>query len=56
MTRGIAIGPILFVIAILAVLVGAISSGSGGFGSDTSVERARANAAAIVAIGMARVA
>lgn len=46
--NGIAIGPILFVIAILAVLVGAISSGSGGFGSNTSPERAKILAAQII--------
>jgi hypothetical protein len=45
--RGIAVAPILFVIAILAVLIAAISSGSNGM-SNTSVESARANAAAII--------
>jgi hypothetical protein len=48
LNSGIAVGPILFVIAILAVLVGAISSGSGGFGSNTSPERAKILAAQII--------
>lgn len=45
---GIAIGPILFVVAILAVLVGAIAAGSGGFGSSTADEAARVRASTII--------
>jgi hypothetical protein len=47
-SAGIAIGPILFVVAILAVLVGAIAAGSGGFGSSTADEAARVRASTIV--------
>lgn len=45
---GIAIGPILFVVAILAVLVGAIAAGSGGFGSSTADEAARVRSSTII--------
>lgn len=47
-SAGIAIGPILFVVAILAVLVGAIAAGSGGFGSSTADEAARVRGSTIV--------
>lgn len=45
---GIAIGPILFIVAILAILVGAIAAGSGGFGSSTTDEAARVRASTII--------
>ena len=45
---GIAIGPILFVVAILAVLASAIAAGSGAFNSDTSAVKAKAQASAIL--------
>ncbi len=38
---GIAVAPILFIVALLSVLVAAISSGSGGFTSNTGNERTR---------------
>ncbi len=46
--RGIAIGPILFVVAILAVLASAIAAGSGAFNGDTSAVSAKAQATAIL--------
>ncbi|QQR69631.1 MAG: hypothetical protein IPI58_02925 [Alphaproteobacteria bacterium] len=46
--RGIAIGPILAVVAILAVLASAIAAGSGSFNSDTSAVKAKAQATAIL--------
>ena len=46
--RGIVIGPILFVVAILAVLAAAIAAGSGVFSGDTSAVKAKAQAAAIL--------
>ncbi|QQR69282.1 MAG: hypothetical protein IPI58_00935 [Alphaproteobacteria bacterium] len=46
--RGIAIGPILYIVAILAVLVSAIAAGSGSFNSDTSAVKAKAQATAIL--------
>ena len=46
--RGIAIGPILAVVAILAVLASAIAAGSGSFNSDTSAVKAKAQASAIL--------
>jgi hypothetical protein len=49
---GIAIGPILFIIAILGVLAAAIAAGSGAFTSDTSSESAKAMAGAIVQQGV----
>ena len=45
---GIALGPILFIIAILALLAAAISAGSGGFNASTSTESAKAMAEVIV--------
>jgi len=51
-TAGIAIGPILFVVAILAVLVGAIAAGSGGFGGSTADESARVRAGTIIQQGI----
>ena len=46
--RGIAIGPILCVVAILAVLASAIAAGSGAFTGDTSAVKAKAQASAIL--------
>lgn len=46
--RGIAIGPILYIVAILAVLVSAIAAGSGSFNGDTSAISAKAQASAIL--------
>lgn len=46
--RGIVIGPILFVVAILAVLAAAIAAGSGEFNSDISAVSAKAQASAIL--------
>ncbi|HEU0117821.1 MAG TPA: hypothetical protein VFR09_04235 [Alphaproteobacteria bacterium] len=48
---GIAIGPILFIIAILAILAAAIAAGSGSFTAGTSSETNRTKAAAIIQIG-----
>jgi type II secretory pathway pseudopilin PulG len=48
---GIAIGPILFIIAILAILAAAIAAGSGSFTSGTTSESNRTKAAAIIQIG-----
>lgn len=45
---GIVIGPILFIVAILAVLATAIAAGSGSFNSDTSAVKAKAQASAIL--------
>ena len=59
--RGIAIGPILAVVAILAVLASAIAAGSGSFTGDTSAVKVKAQATAIlgyvdeVQIGVSRV-
>ncbi len=48
---GIAIGPILFIIAILAILAAAIAAGSGGFTAGTSGEKARTQASAMIEVG-----
>ena len=48
---GIAIGPILFIIAILAILAAAIAAGSGSFTAGTSTESNRTKATAIIQIG-----
>jgi hypothetical protein len=48
---GIAIGPILFIIAILAILAAAIAAGSGSFTAGTSSEGNRTKASAIIQIG-----
>lgn len=49
--NGIAIGPILFVVAILGLLAAAIAAGSGSFTGSTSKDSARAMAEAILDIG-----
>ena len=46
--RGIVIGPILAVVALLAVLASAIAAGSGSFNGDTSAVKAKAQASAIL--------
>ena len=46
--RGIVIGPILFIVAILAVLAAAIAAGSGSFNGDISAVSAKAQASAIL--------
>jgi hypothetical protein len=45
---GIALGPILFIIAILAVLAGAIAAGSGSFTANTNAESAKAMAEVVI--------
>ncbi len=48
---GIAIGPILFIIAILAILAAAIAAGSGNFTAGTTNESNRTKSAALIQIG-----
>jgi hypothetical protein len=48
---GIALGPILFIIAILAILAAAIAAGSGSFNASTASEGNKTKAAAIIQIG-----
>ncbi len=48
---GIAIGPILFVVAILAILATAIAAGSSTFASNSSQETNRTNSSAMISIG-----
>ncbi|MBI1274023.1 MAG: hypothetical protein GC131_08065 [Alphaproteobacteria bacterium] len=48
---GIAIGPILFVVAILGILAAAIAAGSGSFTTSTSGEASRTKASALIEIG-----
>ena len=48
---GIAIGPILFIVAILAILAAAIAAGSGSFTSGTTTESNRTKSSALVQIG-----
>ncbi len=48
---GIAIGPILFIIAVLGILASAIAAGSGSFTTGTSSESNRAKASAMIDIG-----
>lgn len=48
---GIAIGPILFIIAILGILAAAIAAGSGSFSSSTTKESNSTKAAALIEIG-----
>lgn len=50
-TAGIAIGPILFIIAVLGILAAAIAAGSGSFTTGTSGESNRARATALIDIG-----
>lgn len=46
--RGVALGPILFIIAILAILAAAIATGSGAFRASTNDENAKAMAELIL--------
>ena len=48
---GIAVGPILFIIAVLAILAAAIAAGSGNFTSGTNQEANRTKAAAMIDLG-----
>jgi hypothetical protein len=48
---GIAIGPILFIVAILAILATAISAGSSTFATNASQETNRTNAGSMIQIG-----
>jgi hypothetical protein len=48
---GVAIGPILFIIALLAILAAAIAAGSGSFTAGTNTESDRTKASALIAIG-----
>jgi hypothetical protein len=48
---GIAIGPILFIIALLGILAAAIAAGSGSFTSSTANESDKTKAAALIQIG-----
>jgi len=48
---GIAIGPILFIIAILAILASAIASGSGSFTAGAAAEGNKTRASALIQIG-----
>lgn len=48
---GIAIGPILFIIAVLGILASAIAAGSGSFTTSTTGESSRAKASAMIDIG-----
>lgn len=48
---GIAIGPILFIIAILAILAAAIAAGSGSFTAGTANESNSTKASALIQIG-----
>ncbi len=48
---GIAIGPILFIIAVLGILAAAIAAGSGSFTSSTTNEGNRTRAATLIEIG-----
>ncbi len=45
---GIALGPILFIIAILAILAGAIAAGSGSFTTNTNNDSAKVMAQAVI--------
>lgn len=48
---GIAIGPILFIVAILGILAAALAAGSGTFTGNSSGETARIKASALIQIG-----
>ncbi len=48
---GIAIGPILFIVAIIGVLAAAIAAGSGSFSGNSNAEAASTKASALVQIG-----
>ena len=46
--RGIALGPILFIIAVLAILAAAIAAGSGGFSANTKTESSKMMAQTVI--------
>ena len=48
---GIAIGPILFIIAILAILAAAIAAGSGSFTAPTAGESSKTKASGLISVG-----
>lgn len=48
---GVALGPILFVLAILGILAAALAASSGSFNASSSGEAARTNASALIQIG-----
>lgn len=48
---GIALGPILFIIAILVILAAAIAAGSGSFNASTTNEGNKAKASSLIQIG-----
>ena len=48
---GIALGPILFIIAILAILAGVIAAGSGAFNANTNTESVKSKAETLIQIG-----
>ncbi|MDD3030098.1 MAG: hypothetical protein PHS57_07455 [Alphaproteobacteria bacterium] len=48
---GIAIGPILFIVAILAILAAAIAAGSGSFTAGTTQEANKTKSSALIQIG-----
>lgn len=48
---GVAIGPILFIVAILAILAAAIAAGSGSFTGGTGAENNKTKSTALVQIG-----
>ncbi len=48
---GIALGPILFIIAILAILAAAIAAGGGSFNANTTTESIKAQAGTLIQIG-----
>lgn len=50
-SAGIAIGPILFVIAVLGILAAAIAAGSGAFSTSTVSENYKAKAVALIDVG-----
>lgn len=50
-SAGIALGPILFIIAILAILAAAISAGSSGYNGSSTAEGNKAKASALIQIG-----
>lgn len=47
-SAGIALGPILFILAVLAVLAGAIAAGSGGFNANITTDSAKVMAQTII--------
>lgn len=48
---GIALGPIIFIIAVLAILAAAIAAGSGSFNASTNTEGNRTKASGLIQVG-----